>query len=224
MMFNKWTFAVVVLLMCCSPCLAAQGGDPLSDQTIFDDQLLLDGYAEKYAENSKDILLAIIQDETISTYKTASAVRVFREKFSGEIFSREKLLVEKILLRKLHRAESAFVQVEIMHTLCLMDRYKYFASMIPSLILKLDHYNDTVNLMVYFALNEIIEIGHNRPREARIVFNNLRRILFLSRKRLAEVEEPNERLKQKLELVRWSVKVLGTQEIRRLPKEVINLL
>jgi len=38
--------------------------------------------------------------------------------------------------------------------------FKYFASMMPALILKLDHYNETVNSMVFFAINNIID---NRP-------------------------------------------------------------
>ncbi len=62
------------------------------------------------------------------------------------------------------------------------------------------------------------------PREARIVFDTLRKILFLSRKRLGNITVPNKRLKQKLELLRWSIRILGTQELKRLPSEVINLL
>jgi len=154
----------------------------------------------------------------------AAAVRVFKDQFSKEVFNREKKIIEKILLRRLNRTDSAFVQVEIMHTLCRMDRYKYFNSMAPALMQKMNHYNDTVNEMAYFGLNDIIESGNNRAREARIIFNTLRKVLFLSRRRLAKVTEPDTRLLQKLKILRWSIKVLGSRELKRLPKEVINLL
>jgi len=149
---------------------------------------------------------------------------VFRDNFSREIFSREKKLAEKALLRRLNRATSPFVQVEIMHTLCVVDRYKYFKSMVPALIQKLDHYNSTVNEIAFAALNNLIEEGNNRKREASVIFHTLRKVLFLSRKRLANITEPGPKLKQKLKLLRWSIKILGSQELKRLPKEVISLL
>ena len=105
-----------------------------------------------------------------------------------------------------------------------MDRYKYFNSLVPILIQKLDHYNSTVNEMACAALLHVIEVGHNRPREAVIVFNTLRKVLFLSRKRLSSTQTPGPKLKQKLEILRWSIKVLGSQELKKLPREVINLL
>ena len=147
------------------------------------------------------------------------------EKYADEIFLAEKGGVEKILLRRLHRDDSPFVQVEIMETLCRLDRYRYFRSMIPGLIQKLDHYNSTVNEIAFAGLEQLLSgsNSHN-SREARIVFNTLRQVLFLMRKRLAGVKEPNLLLKQKLQLLRWSLKILGTQEIQRLPKEVISLL
>jgi len=191
---------------------------------IFDDKMLLEGYSRKYQDLSKDVILAIISDENISAYKNAAAVRVFRDRFSLEIVSREKRRVEKKLLRSLHRSNSPFVQVEIMHTLARLDRYRYFKSMVPGLIQKLDHYNETVNELAFDALNDIIEAGQDRSREARIIFNTLRKVLFLSRKRLANVKEADVKLTQKIQLVRWSIKILGTQELKKLPKEVINLL
>ncbi len=192
--------------------------------TIFDDQMLLKGYTEKYNDFTKEILLAMIKDDTLTPYRSAAAVRVFKEKFSSEVVSREKKSIEKTLLRRLHRTDSPFVQVEIMHALCQMDRYRYFKSMVPALIQKLNHYNIAVNEIAFDNLNLIIESGNNRNREARIVFNTLRKILFLLRKRLATVEEPDSKLTRKLKLLRWSIKVLGNQELKKLPKEVINLL
>ena len=210
-----------------------QSSDELSSQkelqsssqyTIFDDNMLLDGYTKKYVDEPKEILIEMIKDDTLTSYKTAAAVRVLRSRFSAEIFSPEKKQVEKYLIHRLNRTDSTFVQVEIMHTLCLMDRYKYFSSMVPILIQKLDHYNTTVNEMAYAALLHILDLGHNRPREAQIVFTTLRKVLFLSRKRLTSTHDPSPKLKQKLQLLRWSIKVLGSQELKRLPREVINLL
>ncbi len=220
--FIKLTLLLTIFLCLISPRIAFSQ-DPQS-YTIFDDKMLLQGYIAKYTDLPKEILLAIIKDTTLSSYKGAAAVRVFNDKFGQEVFSKEKKKVIKILLRRLNRANSPFVQIEIMHTLCHMDRYHYFKAMVPALIQKLDHYNETINEIAFAHLEAIIDNGHNRPREARIIFNTLRKILFLMRKRLANITEPGPKLKQKLKLLRWSIKVLGNQELKRLPKEVINLL
>ncbi len=209
--------------------LGAEKADPAegagtASNTVFDDKQLLDGYAQRFENEPKEIILAMIKDDTLASYKTAAAVRVFRQKYSGEVFRREKNLIEKYLLRRLNITDSSFVQVEIMNTLCVMDRYKYFSSMVPALLQKLDHYNSTVNELAYNGLTDIFEKGNNRAAEAKLVFNTLRKVLFLSRKRLANIKEPTPRLKQKLELLRWSIKILGTEELQRLPPEVINLL
>ncbi len=192
--------------------------------TIFDDKALLDGYANKYAQEPKETLLAIIKDDSLSPYESAAAIRVFRERFGQEVFAGEKRAAEKILLLRMNRTDSTFVQIEAMHALCLMDRYKYFGAMIPALIQELDHYNTTANELAFKGIDNIIKSGHNRPREARIVFNTLRKIFFLSRKKLQNVKEPGPKLKQKLELLRWSIKILGSQELKKLPSEIINLL
>ncbi|HBG60837.1 MAG: hypothetical protein A2Y03_07480 [Omnitrophica WOR_2 bacterium GWF2_38_59] len=192
--------------------------------SVFDDRMLLDSYSQKYAELPQEILIEMIKDDNLSSYKTAAAVRVFNNNFATEVVSREKKIIEKFLLRRLNRTDSPFVQVEIMFALCRMDRYRYYNSMIPSLIQKLNHYNSIVNELAASSLDTLIKEGSNRPREARVVFNTLRNILFLSRKRLEKVTEPDPKLSRKLKLLRWSIKVLGTQELKRLPKEVVNLL
>lgn len=192
--------------------------------TIFDDRLLLEGYQKKYQDTSKEILLAMIKDETLNPYQVAAVVRVFTEKFSAEVVSKEKKRVEKLLLRRLNRTDSPFVQVEVMYALCKLDRYRYFKSMAPALIQKLNHYNQTVNALAFEHIDALISDSPDRPREARRVFNTLRKMLFLSRKRLEKVEKPDGRLAKKLKLLRWSIKILGTQEIQKLPKEVLNLL
>ncbi len=195
-----------------------------SEDAIFDDKMLLEGYADKYRSEPREILLAMIRDETLSPYKMAAAVRVFKENHSREIFNKDKREAERVLWQRLNRTDSVFVEVEIMHALCVMDRYKYFKHLVPDLINTLDHYNRTVNEMAYASILEIIESGHNRPREARIVFNTVRRILLLERRELKDIKEVDKRLQQKLDLIRWSVKILGTSELKHLPSEVLNLL
>ncbi len=190
---------------------------------IFDDGLLLDGYAQSYSAEPKEVLLAMIQDDTLDDYRMAAAVRVLKQRFSSQLVLREKNLVEKMLNRRLNRTDSAFVEVEILHTLCVLDRYKYFPSMVPVLLQKMDHYNKAVNALSFAAISDITK-SQGRGREARIIFNVLRKSLFLSRKRLTSIKEPDARLKQKLTLIRWAIKILGTEELKRLPPEAIPLL
>ncbi|MBF0489926.1 MAG: hypothetical protein HQL15_04835 [Candidatus Omnitrophica bacterium] len=201
---------------------AVEGTD-LGASAIFDDRALINGYVDKFAGEEKDVLLAMIADDSIGPYKCASAVRVFKQKYGVDLLSAEKVGVIKFLLRRLNRTDSPFVQVEIFHTLIVLDRYQYFESMMPSLIQKLDHYNAVVRALAYDNIQDIIK-DDDRTREARIVFNVLRKIFFLSRNRLNSVNTPDERLKPKLVILRWSIKVLGTQELKRLPSEVIRLL
>ncbi len=216
--FMVWTLMTGFII----PVVQAQ--EDISDYTIFDDKMLLEGYAKKYREFSEEIVMEMIKDDTLSPYKTAAAIRVFREKFSADIVSREKKMAEKFLLRRFKLTDSAFVEVEIMHALCAMDRYRYFPTMVPALIQKLNHYNSVVNEIAFNGLEDLTKDSGKRPREARVVFNTLRKMLFLSRKRLENVSTPDERLSMKLKLLRWSIKVLGPQELKKLPKEVIGLL
>lgn len=217
-----------ILLVCLCGTAWAQTPPPIPGSNgamMFDDRKLLDRGAQQYAKYSKEILMAMIDDDALpNDYQRAASLRVFRENYADEMVSKEKKNIEKILLRRLKRTDSPFVQVEIMHTLCLLDRIKYLKSMVPALIQKLDHYNPTVNEMAFAALEQIVAQGDNRAREARIFFNTLRKVLFLSRKRLAKVVEPDTRLAQKLKLLRWSIKVLGNQELDNLPNEVLGLL
>lgn len=206
------------------PDTSAKETTDIYDKAIFDDKLLIQGYAKKYGNEPLDILLAMIEDDVLNPLKMTAAIRVFREKYSDKVFNREKKIIERLLLRRYARTDSPFVQIEVMHTMVIMDRYKYFDSFIPHLIRKLDHYNSAVNDTAYTALDDIIQKGSNRPREARIIFNILRKNLFLSRKRLADVTEPDPRLSYKLKILRWSIKILGIQELKKLPEEVLNLL
>ncbi|MBF0384643.1 MAG: hypothetical protein HQL27_02105 [Candidatus Omnitrophica bacterium] len=192
--------------------------------TIFDDKSLIEGYAKQYQAQTKEILLEMVKDDTLSPYQGTAAIRAFREQFAEEVVGKEKVYFEKFLLRRLDRADSPFVQVEIMHTLCILDRYRYFAFSMRSLIQKLDHYNSTVNDMAYTSLNSIIESGQNRTREARIIFDTLSKVLFLSRKKLAVINDPGPKLSKKIKLLRWSIKILGSAELKKLPKEVLHLL
>ncbi len=191
---------------------------------IFDDKMLLKGYVEKYSSKPKEVLLAMMNDSTLGPFKIAAAVKVFKEQFASQTVSAEKNFFEKILNRLLSHEDSPFVQVETMHTLVILDRYRYFKVMVPRLIEKLDHYNDAVCDMAYDNLTALIHTSTSRTREARIIFNTLRKILFLSRNKLQYVQEPDEKLQKKLDLLFWTIKVLGTQELKQLPLEVIRLL
>ncbi len=207
---------------------ASEGIQPFDpamiDENYFDDGFLMQGFADRYMDEDFETLLAMVQDETIPDIKAAAAVRAFREKYALDIFNRDKAAAERVLLKTYNRSGSAFLQVELMHTLVLMDRYKYYATFVPRLLLKMDHYNDAINQAAFKGMEDIISHGNNRSREARIVFNTLRKMLFLKKKRLANVTEPDERLKQKIGILKWSIKILGSQELDRLPKEVLNLL
>ena len=198
--------------------------DVTGAQMIFDDKLMIEGYTQKFSVFSKDILLAMLKDDTLSNYKMAAAVRTFNKKFAAETVSTEKGSIEKLLLRRLNKTDSPFVEVEVMCALCQMDRYRYFNSMVPALTQRLNHYNSAVNEMAFTCLDQLTETSNNRAREARVVFNTLRKILFLSRKRLEKTTTPDEKLQQQLTLLRWSIKVLGSQELRKLPKELMHLL
>ncbi len=218
-------FAVLFLILSLAyPFLFPRLVSAQNDSPIFDDKKLLEGYAKQYENESKDVLIAMINDDNLSPYITAAAINVFKRKYSEIVFSREKILIEKALLRRSALTNSIYVEIEIRHTLCIMDRYKYFESMVPFLLQRLDHYNKIVNELTYTYINNILKKGQNRSREARIVFNTLRKMFFLSRKKLSTIAQDDERLKQKLELLRWSIKILGNQELRRLPAEVIQLL
>lgn len=213
----------VLLFLCLAFNLVAIAFAAEEGYTIFDDKSLLEGYSEKYANETKETLIAMIQDDTLAPYKTAAAIRVLNKNFSQIVFSKEKILIEKSLLRRFARTDSIFVEIEVLHTLCKMDRYKYFKSMVPNLIRRMDHYNKTANQLAYLYTLDIIQSEPGKSREARIVFNMLRKMLFLSRKKLKNITEPGERLKQKIELLRWSIKILGTEELKRLPPEVLHL-
>jgi hypothetical protein len=208
--------------------LLAQEHDDINEANIatgaiFDDKVLLEGYAQKYAEEPRDILLAMIADDSLGGYKCAAAVNVFKQKYARQVLSKEKTNILKTFLRRLNRTDSAFAQVEIMHALVVLDRYQYFESMVPALIQKMDHYNSVVSAMAFENLREITK-GSLYPREARIVFENLRKVFFLSRNHLQTITTPDENLQNKLTLLRWSIRILGTQQLKRLPPEVINLL
>ena len=191
---------------------------------LLDDKLLIDRYSEKYADDSQETIFAMIEDDSLGPYKKAAALRVLKERIIPEAISREKVLIERLLLRCLNRTDSAFVELEAMDSLVLLDRYKYFKSLVPAMIRKLDHYNEAVSTMAFENLQKTLDNNANRAREAKIVFSTLRKVLFLSRNRLQHVKEPSEKLKQKLTLLRWSIKVLGTQTLDQLPPEVIRLL
>ena len=195
----------------------------IASGAIFDDKALLEGYTQRYKDEPRDILLAMVADDSLGAYKCTAAVQVFTKKYANEVLSKEKGKIIRILIRRLNRSDSPFVQVEFMNALIVLDRYQYFVGMVPTLIQKMDHYNRVVSTMAYEDLLDITKDSFY-PREARIVLETLRKVFFLSLNRLKNITTPNENLRQKLDLLRWSIKILGTQELKRLPSEVINLL
>ncbi len=215
---------MLVLFLFAPDLIAYAQSQTFENQGVFDDAKILAGYAEEYANESKETLIGRINDDAINFYQIAAAIDVFRQRFALTIVGREKIRVEQDLIRRINRTNSAFIEVKIMHTLCLMDRYKYFDTMVPALILKFDHYNVTVNEMAQAALDDIIAKGKNNSRDARIIFNTLRKVLFLSRNTLRKTTKPDARLERKLKFLRWSIKILGAQELKRLPKECLRLL
>ncbi|MBF0511549.1 MAG: hypothetical protein HQL13_04380 [Candidatus Omnitrophica bacterium] len=223
------TFQLFLLSFCFIGSIAyAQDKDDINaaniaSGSIFDDKALVEGYAQRYKDEPRDILLAMISDDSLGAYKCTAAVRTFKEKFANKVLSREKSMVLRVLIHRLNRSDSPFIKVEIMHTLIVLDRYQYFESMVPALIQKMDHYNPVVSDMAYKDLVDSTK-DSLYPREARIVFNVLRKILFLSRNRLQKITTPDDKLRKKIDLLRWSIRILGTQELKRLPSEVINLL
>jgi hypothetical protein len=48
-------------------------------------------------------------------------------------------------------------------------------------------------------------------------------MLYLSRKKITDTTQADARLTQKIELLRWAIKILGNQELQRLPPETIHL-
>lgn len=194
------------------------------EEAMFDDKVLFNGYVSKYKDKSKDVIVAMMNDSTVGGFKLAAALRIFRDDYADQTVSAEKNLLEKTLLRILAHDDTPFVQTETMSALVALDRYKYFRIYVPKIIEKLDHYNDAVVDVAYEDLTFIIYKSTARTREARIIFNTLRKILFLSRKKLEYIQEPDEKLQKKLDLLFWTIKVLGTQELKQLPSEVIRLL
>src|SRR3990167_7788814 len=104
---KKYSYLFIfVLLLTASPLLAQEepvvnaqisetaapnGSNPqTSEYAIFDDKMLLFGYAKKYKDLPKEILLEMIKDDTLNTFKTAAAARALREKFGSGIVSAEK--------------------------------------------------------------------------------------------------------------------------------------
>ena len=197
---------------------------PDDNYPIFNDKLLIEGYAGRLSSTSKDVVLAMINEDELVPYRKAAAIRVFRTRFAAQTVTRERSIVEKLFLRQLEHASSVYVQVELMHSLVILDRYRYFDAMVPSLIQKMDHYDVTASEMAYTSIMDINESGSQRAREARIEFNTLRKMFFLTRKKLEGADSQEPRLKMKLDILRWSIKVLGTEELKNLPKEVISLM
>lgn len=196
-----------------------------SSSNIFDDKYLINGYTQRFAKEPRDVLMAMLRDDTLTPVKVTAAIQVLTENYSDQLFSKDKVVAEKNLLRRLNKTDSPFVQIAAMRALCRLNRYQYFKPMVPEMILKIDHYDRAVSQWAADAVNDILTHGNDKAWEARIVFTTLRRILFLSRNKLTDANEKNgPAMSEKIKILRWSIKVLGTPELKQLPKEVIPLL
>lgn len=198
--------------------------EDLPPEGYFNDQLMINGYAQKYEDRPLSVIFAMLRDDTLSPIKTAAATLVLREVYSDQLFKEDKILAEKILWRRLNRTESSFVQVEAMHTLCRLNRYQYFKPLVPALILKMEHYDPTVKEMAARAILDIIDHGKDTAWEARIVFQTQRKVFFLNRNKLAEAARQDPIFKEKIKILKWTIKILGSEELKALPKELIPLL
>ncbi len=218
------------VLILCVLMVMTSAGVPLAQNVpddnypIFNDKLLIEGYAGKLSSMAKDVLLAMINDDALVPYRKAAAVRVFRIRYAAQMVTRERVIVERMILRQLERSVSVYVQIELMHALVALDRYRYFDTMVPALIRKIDHYDATASELAFLSVTEINGSGSQRAREARIEFNTLRKMFFLTRKKLESADPFEQKVKSKLDLLKWSIKVLGTEELKNLPKEVIGLM
>ncbi|MBL8013309.1 MAG: hypothetical protein JNN05_05625 [Candidatus Omnitrophica bacterium] len=224
----KTYILITLLLVACLPrtVLAAEENIParVLEEAMFDDRLIFNGYVSKFKEKSKEVIVAMMNDTTVSGFQLAAVLSIFRDDIADQAVGAEKNSYEKTLLRILAHEDSPFVQAQTMSALIALDRYKYFKVYVPKVIEKLDHYNDAVVEIAYADLTIIVSKSTARTREARIIFNTLRKMLFLSRKKLESINEPDEKLRKKLDLLFWTIKVLGTQELNQLPPEVIRLL
>jgi len=110
------SFLIVVIVSGhCLPVFAAKNdpieGAELGGDAIFDDKALINGYTDKYAAENKDVLLAMIGDDSLGAYKMAAAIRVFKQKYAAEILKNEKSAVIRMLLRRLNRSDSALCRL-----------------------------------------------------------------------------------------------------------------
>jgi hypothetical protein len=225
----KWIYLFIGVFLISQPLAVLAAEDSVSHEAVasggtLDDKSVFNGYVQKFNGEPKEVLLAMMNDATLGQFKIAAAVHVFKNQYAEDIVATEKTVVERVFIRLMAHEESPFVQTETMHALVVLDRYRYFRIMVPRLIEKIDHYNNAVSDLAYDNLTAIITKSKARTREARIIFNTLRKVLFLSRKKLEYVQEPDEKLQRKLDLLFWSIKVLGTQELKQLPPEVIRLM
>ena len=223
-MLKRFVFLAFYCGMMIAPVAPVLAQVPDEGYPLFDDQRMIEGYSAKLASASREMLLAMINDQALVAYRKAAAIMVFRARFAPLVVAAERGIVEKAFLRQLDLASSVFVQIELMHTLGVIDRYRYFDAMVPALILKIDHYDDVASVMAYKGVLDINASGNQRAREARIEFNTLRKIFFMSRKKLLAVDATDIRLRNKIDLLRSSIKVLGTDEIKNLPRELIGLM
>ena len=102
--------------------------------TMFDDKILLDRYITKYHGASKEMLYAMNNVDTLTPYKSTAAICVLTKNFVNDAIAKARNFIEKLILHRLNHTDSAFIEVESMYALVVLDRYKYFKIMVPNLI------------------------------------------------------------------------------------------
>jgi len=82
----KKTYILVLFLsLFMTAALWAQDKDDINPAdiasgAIFDDKALLEGYTQKYADETRETLLAMINDDSLGSYKCTAAVRVMKKR------------------------------------------------------------------------------------------------------------------------------------------------
>lgn len=97
---------MLVLFLFAPDLIAYAQSQTFENQGVFDDAKILAGYAEEYANESKETLIGRINDDAINFYQIA-AIDVFKQRFALTIVGREKIRVEQDLIRRINRTNSA---------------------------------------------------------------------------------------------------------------------
>lgn len=173
---------------------------------IYDDKMALEVYSKELLPESKDGLIAIINDKGDDPYKRAAAVSVLRTQFFHGLNAQDNTAIQQCLRKVFRRGGSSFIRIEIAYALCQLDRDKYFKDMVPFLLKRIDNENNIVSERAFERVTKILNEKPASRLEANIVFNNLKKSL----KPLEEKHGDNQdfRTANKQQLFNWANSVL----------------